>query len=248
MTQLEKELENNHQAFLADWTAQAQQNWGKLSSQAPFTRSYQLLSCLNAIQHTLVLPKFSVGSAAFFMEAQNDALVSHVNANVGSWRTALQSLRSCIENILCSIYYNDHPVELELWSQGEFRIWFADLHKYMLRHPRISVLDIPVTGLDALKSEYETLSKAVHASAINFRMTDGASKVLLWSTDSARLGAWSTRERHVIEAICSLLVCIFAGDLQGARNPQLRSMLSFATSAQRRKLIKSKLGVTISSP
>jgi hypothetical protein len=248
MTPFEQELENNHKTFLADWTKQAQENWTKLSGKAPLAKSYQRLSCLNAIQHILVLPRFSRASAAFFLEAQNDALVSHVSANLGSWRTALQALRSCLENVLCAIYYSEHPVELELWTRGEFRIWFSDLHRYMLRHPALSKLGPAVTGLEMLKSEYEVLSKAVHASAADFRMTDGASKVLLWSPDDPRLGAWSTRERHVIEAICSLLVCLFVSELQGAKNPQLRAILWFAVGSQKRSVLKSKLGVIISPP
>ena len=245
MTPLEQEIENNHQAFFADWTAQAQKNWAKLGGKEQFVLSYRRLSCLNAIQHTLVLPFFSAKSAAFFLEAQNDALVSHVNANVGSWRNALQSLRSCIENVLSAIYYTQHPVELELWSKGAFRIWFQDLHKYLLTHPRLSNIDVATSGLADLKSEYDVLSKAVHASAANFRMTDGASKVLLWSTEDARLGAWSTREKKVIEAICALVVCFVAPELQGAKNAQLRAMLSFVTRPGRRTSLKKTLGITI---
>lgn len=248
MTPLEKELEINHKAFFADWTGQAAKNWGALSSKAQFSKSYRRLCCLNALQQAVVLPKFSSGSAAFFLEAQNDALVSHVNANAGSWRTALQALRSCLENVLCSIYYSQHPVELDLWARGKFRISYSELHKYMAQHPSLSSLSTSLSGLDSLKSEYEVLSKAVHASAASFRMTDGASKVLLWSTVDARLGAWSTREKHVVEAICSLLVCLFPEGLQGAKNPQLRTILSFAIGASRRKLLKSGLGITISPP
>lgn len=245
MTPLEKELENNHQAFRLDWTSQAEKNWAKLEGRPAFISSYRRLSGLNAIQHTLVIPNFSNASAAFFLEAQNDALVSHVNANVGGWRSALQALRSCIENVLNAVYYNQHPVELELWARGAFRITFSDLHKYMTHHPHISNLGQSLSGLDLMKTEYAVLSKAVHASAANFRMTDGASKVLLWSVDEARLGAWSTRERRVIDAICSLFVCLFASELQAAKNPQLRSVLSFAISAARQKQFKNVLKVNL---
>jgi hypothetical protein len=245
MTPLEQEIEKNHQAFLKDWTVQAEKNWVKLGGKEQLAVSYRRLSCLNAIQHTVVLPKFSSASAAFFLEAQNDALVSHVNANVGSWRTALQSLRSCIENTLCALYYSEHPVELELWSQGRFRIWFQELLKYMASHPRIAGIGGADSGLDDLKAEYETLSKAVHASATNFRMTDGASRVLLWNAEDAMLGAWSTREKKVIEAICALLICFFASDLQGARNAQLRAILSLVTRPGRRTAFRRVLKVNI---
>jgi len=202
MTPLELEIENNRKAFFTDWTAQAEVNWKKLGGKDQFKQSYRRLCCFNAVQHTFIVPNFSSGSAAFFLEAQNDALVSHVNANLGSWRTALQSLRSCIENVLSSIYFSQHPVELELWSQGEFRTSFQDLYKYLVRHPSLAKIDLATSGLSDLKVEYEVLSKAVHASALDFRMTDGASKILLWSDEEAKLGAWSTREKKVIEAIC----------------------------------------------
>lgn len=245
MTPLEEEIENNRKSFFAGWTTHAQENWNKLGGKEQFVQSYRRLSCLNALQHVLVVPNFSAASAAFFLEAQNDALVSHVNANVGSWRTALQSLRSCIENVFSSIYYSQHPVELELWARGEFRTWFQDLHKYLTRHPRLSKLDPTVSGLADLKSEYEVLSKAVHASAADFRMTDGASKVLLWSTEEAKLGAWSTREKRVIDAVCSLMVCLHPNEMQGAKNPQLRGMLSFIIRPGRRTVFKKELGITI---
>lgn len=247
MNQLEQEIENNREAFFADWTRQAQKNWAKLGDKKQFIQSYRRLSCLNALQHTLIAPNFSTASAAFFLEAQNDALVSHVNANVGSWRTALQSLRSCIENVLCSIYYSQHPVEHELWARGEFRMSFQELHKYLARHPRLTKLAPAISGLTDLSSEYGVLSKAVHASAANFRMTDGASRVLLWSPDEAKLGSWSTREKRVIEAICSLVVCLFSSELQGAKNSQLRGMLAFVIRSSRKAAFKKEFGITITS-
>lgn len=246
MTPLEQEIENNYKRFFVDWTAQAQKNWAKLGGKEQFVKSYRRLSCFNALQHTLIIPNFSAASAAFFLEAQNDALVSHVNANLGSWRTALQSLRSCIENVLSAIYYSEHPVELELWAKGEFRIWFQDLHRYMSRHPHLSNLSVSVSGLADLKSEYEILSKAVHASAVDFRMTDGASKVLLWNTEESKLGAWATREKRVVEAVCSLIICLHPLELQGAKNSQLRGALSFVVRPGRRTAFRNQLGVSIS--
>ena len=66
-------------------------------------------------QNALVLePRMTADSLAFFLEAQNDALVSHVFGNLGSWRSALKALRSCIENVAFCLYYKDHPVELHL--------------------------------------------------------------------------------------------------------------------------------------
>lgn len=245
MTVLEDEIENNYRTFRDDWRRQVQNNFKKLGDKEQFVVSYRRLSCLNAIQHTLIIPKFSPDSAAFFLEAQNDALISHINANSGSWRPALQSLRSCIENVLNAIYFSEHPVELELWSQGNFRISFQELYKYMSSHPKFQSIEKSASGLDDLKKEYDTLSKAVHASASTFRMTDGASAILLWSTDDSKLGRWSTHEKRVVEGICAVLICFFSDALQGARNIQLRAALGFVTRPGRRTAFRRKLNVNI---
>src|SRR6267142_2627403 len=100
MSVLEKELAANFNGFRADWTAQATENWKALESLKIYEESYRRIACLHALKNEIVLPNFSEGSAAFFLEAHNDALVSHVNAFSGAWRSALQALRSCIENSL----------------------------------------------------------------------------------------------------------------------------------------------------
>jgi len=245
MTPLEEEIENNRQVFFKGWTKALSENSANLGNNAAFVGSYRRLSCLNAIQNGLISKEFSTGSAAFFVEAQNDALVSHINASVGSWRSALQSLRSSIENVLSSFYYSSHPVELELWSDGKFRIGFQELHKFLSTHPRIRKINANTSGLTDLKSEYETLSKAVHASAISFRMTGGQDKVSLWSTDQGKLSAWSTRERKVIEAVCALTSCFFVDDLQGAKNQTLRTMLQFVIRSSRRTAFRTDLKINL---
>lgn len=145
----------------------------------------------------------------------NDALVSHVSASFGAWRSSLQALRSCLENALCSIYYKDHPVELLLWAQGRYRIGFAELHRYLSEHPSLVKYELHLTGLDIIADEYATLSKAVHASAASFRMTDPASMVLLWSNEPAKIGMWAARERKVLEGLSLLMICMHSERLQG---------------------------------
>ncbi len=170
MSVLEEELDANYFSFRADWTASAAANWSALGTHQQYVESYRRLSCLQTIKRELVLSNFSEASAAFFSEAHNDALVSHVSASFGAWRSSLQALRSCLENALCSIYYKDHPVELELWACGQFRIGFSEVHRYLLAHPSLTNIDNQLTGLELIGEEYATLSKAVHASAANFRM------------------------------------------------------------------------------
>src|ERR1700722_12137427 len=167
MPLLQDEIDANHAAFFRDWTGQAAKNWVALSKNDVFRDSYRRLTALQAIKtHLVVAPRYTAASAAFFSEAHNDGLVSHVGASTGAWRSALQALRSCIENVLCAVYYRDHPVELELWGRGKFVIGFTELMRYAERHPQLSSIGGQISGLDTLRSEYETLSKAVHGSAV----------------------------------------------------------------------------------
>jgi len=247
MSNLEKELAANFQGFRADWTVQASANWKALEPLDVYEKSYRRIACLHALKNEIVLPNFSEGSAAFFLEAHNDALVSHVNASFGAWRSALQALRSCIENSLNAIYYRDHPVELELWGQGNFRMGFSELLSYVERHPKLSAFHNTKTGVQFLHDEYATLSRAVHASAVDFRMTESAAAVLLWNTDKARAGKWSSRETKVIEGICLVFAFIFSEKLTGTQLSNLRSMLNFAVSASKKTILKKDLKITIPS-
>jgi hypothetical protein len=245
MSNLEKELAANFQGFRADWTAQANANWKALEPLDFYEKSYRRIACLHALKNEIVLPNFSEGSAAFFLEAHNDALVSHVNASFGAWRSSLQALRSCIENSLNAIYYRDHPIELELWGRGTFRMGFSDLLSYVKNHPKLSSFDNTKTGVQFLHDEYATLSLAVHASAVDFRMTDSAAAVLVWNTDKARAGKWSSREAKVIEGICLVFAFIFSEKLTGTQLSNLRSMLAFTVSDSKRTVLKKDLKITI---
>ncbi|MEP0707545.1 MAG: hypothetical protein ABJL17_13015 [Parvibaculum sp.] len=248
MSDLEKELEANYQTFRADWISQAAANQVALASSKFYRDSYRRIACLQAMKADLVSGNFSPESAAFFLEAQNDALVSHVSASSGAWRPALQSLRSCIENVLNSIFYNEHPVELLLWKSGRHKMTFTDLHKYFVAHPALSSYPGTLTGLVEIKNEYATLSKAVHASAANFRMTDGAAAILLWSTDASRASMWSTRERKVIQALCLLMCCLNKERLQGTKLTGLRQILYFSIGTQKRAELKKSLKISIQKP
>ena len=245
MPQLENEIDANYATFFKDWTAQAAKNWKILAKDDVYKTSYRRLCALQALKTHLVVPHYSPGSAAFFFEAHNDALVSHVSASIGAWRSALRALRSCQENTLNAVYDNDHPVELELWQNGNFRLGFADLLKYAEKHPRLAPLGVQTTGLAILNSEYATLSKAVHASAANFRMTDSISNVLLWNADPIKSSMWATREKKVLEAISLLMVCLHSTKLQGTALSPLRSVLHFAFSQANRKKLKQLVKVNI---
>lgn len=239
------EIDANFERFFENWTSQAQENWKHLHSNQKYKESYRRLSCLHGVTEELIVPNFSPASAAFFLEAHNDALSSHVNASIGAWRSSLQNLRSSLENTLAAFYFKDHPIELKLWEQGSFRPAFSDLHKYMREHPVLHGVPLELSGLDLFKSEYGTLSKAVHGSAINFRMTDDVSQILLWNVDVARLGAWADREKHVVLGISLLCVAFFRNELTGTKKTDLRAALSIVIPKVKRASIKEKLKVTI---
>ncbi|HXA39204.1 MAG TPA: hypothetical protein VNW53_09405 [Phenylobacterium sp.] len=245
MSALEAEISANFEGFFKDWTTQAQKNWEKLHPNDQYLLSYRRLACFQAIKSDLVAPNFSAGSAAFFFEAHNDGLISHVNASLGSWRTALQSLRSTVENALAAVYFKDHPIELALWASGDLKPSFSELHAYCVKHPDLKDISANIKGLDVIKAEYATLSKAVHGSTTNFRMTDGVSNVLLWSTEAKRLSMWATRERSVLEGIALLYVCLFRAELAGTKKAALRNMLYFVVSSARAARIRSELKINI---
>jgi hypothetical protein len=247
MTALEDEIDANQESFFERWTDAAANNWKTLAAAGVtnYKESYRRIACLNALRVTLVDPNTSKESAAFFLEAQNDALVSHVSAGIGAWRSALQALRGSIENVFNFLYYKDHPVELAMWAKGSSRLGFSELAKYLTAHPATTGKASAKNAILLIESEYATLSKAVHSSAESFRMTAGAETTLLWSTENVKLNMWSTRERKVIEGLSILIAAHFAKDLQGARNIAVRQVLSFAIPATKRALIKSDFDVTI---
>lgn len=203
---------------------------------------------MQALRSSLIQKHCSTGAVAFFVEAQNDALTSHVLASFGAWRSALKALRSAIENVFGCLYFKDHPIELKQWEAGSYRLGFSATHKYFLDHPHLATVPASLTGLGDIKAEYATLSKAVHGSAKNFRMTNDAASLLLWSTDVAKLSSWDTRHRKVIEALCLLTVSLFADRLQGAGNAQVRAMLGHAISTGRRKQLKETLHIHVDAP
>lgn len=237
MSALRDEVDANAASFAVQWPKEISDNLKLLQPEEKVTDSYRRIAAIQALKSGLIEPSYSKPATNFYSEAQNDMLTSHVLASFGAWRSALQALRSAIENALNAFYYNDHPVEARLWECTDFKMPVSDLFSYFCRHPDIVHVSLATSGIEQLKSEYSTLSKAVHSSAPSFRMTDPAAKLLLWSPDKAKLGMWATREQKVIEGICLLTTILNRPRLSGAALPQVRAMLEFAiTSAKRKKL------------
>lgn len=239
------EIEANFDTFSKGWRDDEARVAGELSKQRDvFVRSYQRIVSLHAWRSYVLANQVSEGSLGFFLEAQNDALVSHVIAQHGSWRVALKALRSCLENVLASMYYKDHPVELQLWTAGASRIPFSDLLAYFEGHPATKGVDLELTGLGTLRGEFAMLSRAVHGSSQGFRMTKDGKHILLWSSGPDRFGPWETRESAVLQGLNSLLVTLFRDRLAGAALPGLRRAISLAIPAKAAAKYKA-LGVVL---
>lgn len=247
MSLLLNETEANFKAFDNDWRADMAAVSADLAKgSAIYLGSYRRIVSLQAWRSFLET-RIPDGSLAFFLEAQNDALTSHVFANLGSWRSALKALRGCIDNILFCLYYKDHPIELRLWHEGKHKLTFAEHFTYLDNHPdRIHVPQID--AMPVLRAEYATLSKAVHASAKNFRMTNDIKETLLWSNANEQRGKWQTREQVVMSHINLCLLALFRTDLEGAASPGLRDAIGLAVPASRFGEIKTHMKVIIRKP
>lgn len=209
-----------------------------------FFESYRRVVSLQAWRSELLEAHLSEGVFEFFLEAQNDALTSHIVAQSGMWRGALQALRSCIENTLQAIYYKDHPIELRLWH--EQRLTFRQLEAYFVGHPD-KPGDSNVAAVGQLSAEYATLSRAVHASAQSFRMAAG-DHVRFFIADPASVGAWRTREVRTLSAINLVLLWVFREHLTGTQLPNLRRTIGHVLSPAQRAAVRKAHNITIPTP
>ena len=245
MDQLKREIEANFDKFSEDWKQKMLEAMADLDkSQDIYLKSYARLTSLQTWRNHLD-SRISSGSLAFFLEAQNDALVSHVLARLGSWRSALKSLRSCIENTLFCLFYMDHPIELQQWHLGAHRLGFTETITYFERHPQVITVNLQLTGIPRLKEEYSTLSKAVHGSAKSFRMTVDVQSTLLWSQVVSHLGAWATREQRTVASLNLLLLTLFRDQLHGTSFLDLRRTVSLAVPTQKYPQIRAELGISL---
>jgi hypothetical protein len=142
----------------------------------------------------------------------------------------------------------DHPVELRLWQIGNHRLGFKELESYFRSHPDLIGVELAPHIFQELTTEYSTLSRAVHGSAVSFRMTAAQMGTHLWSDDRARTSMYATRQSHMIAPINMLLICLFREHLQGAAKLNLRKAISYAIPRSQHQKIKSATGVSLLSP
>jgi hypothetical protein len=215
---------------------------------ATFFRAYGRLLSLNAWRQYLLVAEMGQDALGFFIEAQNDSLVALLLARKGMWRTSLQCLRSAIENIMAALYFRDHPVEYELWKRDEFRIGFAELKRYFEGHPRVGQKHKDLSGLDVLGGQYRVLSKAVHGSGVEFRMTKGVEVPVIFGHEKATVGRWDSNQRAVFLGLNLLLITFFRDQMAGTAHSNIRSALGQVISPPMRSKLKSAWKITIPAP
>lgn len=240
------EVRRNFESFEREWPSKVNEVRAQLGESLEFFElSFGRLTTLNAWRENVIERVESSESAAFFNESQNDALLSHIQARQGGWRLALKCLRSVLENALSFAYYKDHPVELERWEAGKHRLSAHELFDYIAQHPRLQGMPEGVSNLRAASKEYSTLSKAVHGSSSNFRMTQLSAIPAFASSEVPRLSMWSKREKVVLQAVNGMLLCLYAERLKGAAQSALRERIATLFSANSRELVRRHLGVAL---
>ncbi|WP_390915195.1 hypothetical protein [Pseudosulfitobacter sp. SM2401] len=247
MAKISDEVQVNYKGLAESTKAKLTANLLSLEGKKPLLESYARLAALNGIKLDLIKDKWSEPAAHFFDEAHNDALLSHFNASFGSWRPALQSLRSFFENTMAAIYYAEHPVELKKWEKGTFRMEPRELREYVVGHPLIEPIakEKQVDLKTRLDGEYRELSSAVHGSKSIFRMTGTDGKPNLADVDLAKLGKWSARERSTVDLCVLMLVAVFNQDLDGTKRQPLRGGLAIALTPSSKKALKSHYNIRI---
>lgn len=248
MVKVRAEINDNYLAFSKKVSSSIVSNIAEFEGNEKLVESYARIAAINALKVDIVEPHFPKGAANFFFEAHNDSLISHVNASYGSWRSALQALRSFMENTMAAIYYLDHPVEFVKWSAGNFRMSPKEMREYISEHPRLHKLANELELKVALDKEYATLSKAVHGTNSMFRMTTADGKTNIANPSLAELGKWSSRERSAVDICMTSLVGVVSEHFDGAKMPNLRAALSIAIRSNSRAALKKHLDVSIHAP
>ncbi len=224
-----EEVDNNFNVFFQETESNIVSVFEEMNKEKEhFKMSYRRLVSFQAWNSELINKIASDGTQGFFIESQNDVLMSHALARQGAWRVALMSLRSCIENTLFGLYYLDHPVELELWELGRHRLGFTEVLNYLSDHPKFINLPPKIIGIGALKTEYATLSKAVHGSSKLFRVTREGEIKGLNVVSHPDFGSWKCRERLTVTSLNMVLLTFFRDNLIGTSNPNLRKAISLS--------------------
>ena len=241
------EIRRNFVEFSQAWWAELESSKGVLNgAEQRYFESYRRLVSLNAWRVGLIEGQVSAASFSFFVEAQNDALLSHIQARSGGWRIGLQCLRSAIENLLAFLFYKDHPIELVQWGLGRHRQSARELLDYVDQLPNLDGVPADLKGTEILRKEYATLSMAVHASSVGFRMSASGQLPALCDPQLEKLGMWLARERKTLLGMNMLLLSIYRSELQGAAHRGLRGALGYVVPLGKHPKIRAELRVSLS--
>lgn len=149
---------------------------------------------------------------------------------------------------MASLYFRDHPVELELWKADQFRIGFAELKRYFESHPRIGQKDAELAGLNVLGKQYRILSKAVHGSGIEFRMTKGVEVPVIYGDEKLAVERWITNQKFVLLGLNLLLIAFFRTNISGTAHSNIRSALSHIVPKSTKSRLKTEWRIHIPHP
>lgn len=246
MNNIKTEIELNFERYFNQISDEYEKCTSDLSTcKDRYKESYTRIVSINAWRETVIIPKCSADAESFFREAHNDIISAHSLARQGAWRVSLMSLRSFIENSLFGLYYMDHSIELQLWILGKHKLGFTECINYLSEHPGLRNKELITNILAELKEEYATLSKAVHGSSNNFRMSNDGKVFGVSSIDKAKLGSWLTRERAVLHCMNVIFIAFFYDSLSGARNLHLRKTMSLSIRSSTYASIKSTFNVNL---
>lgn len=246
MDALLKEIDFNFESFFIETEVNINSTTNTYNEQKEvFKLSYRRLVSYQAWICEIIEKVACEESLLFFKEAQNDVIMSHALARQGAWRVSLMSLRSCIENTIFGLYYLQHPVELQQWVNGKHKLGFTETISYLSNHPNFDGIENSISGIEAIKKEYATLSKAVHGSSKLFRMTKEGKIEGLNIVSTRDFNAWATRERAVINALNLTLLCFFRDSLTGAGNVNLRKTISISINQNKFQKIKDTFKVNL---
>lgn len=209
-----------------------------------YLESFKMLCAFRAFHDSIVAGE-SDDAQGFYIEAHNDLLTAHVHATNGMWRSSFKSLRSFLENFLSFLYYKDHPIELQLWKTGKFRIGAAELRKYVSAHPLVVNSSLAKSAVDSIESDYAKLSISVHASRVDYRMTAQNAYPSLSSASKVSLGQWLSQERSVIRLAIVLMLVIYQKQLRGAGSRGLRTIAGLVLSADKKARVMTELAIRL---
>lgn len=163
-------------------------------------KNYKLsLHSIDIIEYDLLIDEiFEDINSSFFL------------AMLGLYRSAHMHLRSSIELSLQLLYFIHHPVEYQLWKDGNFVIKHNKLISYLQNHP-IFTTNVN-TLLETITHNWKLFSKHIHGeSPIFFQCEKDARKTNSFTIKDFNI--WKTNYTKNIYYLNKLFLLFFKNDL-----------------------------------